>query len=76
MTKTKEVKFEIVEHIATIEEFGSGWTFEFNLVKWADGEPKLDLRNWNEDHSKCSRGMTLFESEMDKVVKAYKEFKK
>ena len=76
MAKTKDVQFEIVEHIATIEEFGSGWTFEFNLVTWNGGEPKYDLRNWNEDHTKCSKGMTLFSNEMETIAKAYKKHKK
>ena len=72
----KELKFEVIEHLAVLEVFASGWTLEFNVVKWADGVEKFDIRNWNADHSKCSKGITLFDREMDSIVKAYKAYKK
>lgn len=73
----KEVKFEIVESIAIIEEFASGWTTELNIVKWNDKEPpKVDIRNWNADHTKCSGGTTLMPADMDKIVKAWKKYTK
>jgi len=67
----KEVKFEIVEHLCVLETFATGWTTEFNIVKWGDGEPKYDIRNWNSDHTKCSKGVTLFEYEMANIMEAY-----
>lgn len=76
MSKKKGVTYEIVAHIATLEEFASGWTQEFNIVRWNGNEGKFDIRPWNSDHTKCGRGITLFKYEMDKVVDAYKEFKK
>lgn len=72
----KEIGFEIVENIAIIEEFGSGWTTEMNVVKWNGKEPKIDIRNWSADHTKCSRGLTFIPSDMDKIVKAWKKYSK
>ena len=73
MAKKDELKYEIVEHIATLETFASGYTRELNLVKWNDGEPKYDIRNWNADHTKCSSGITLFKYEAEQIVKALKK---
>lgn len=71
--ETDNIMYEIVEHIATLEEFSSGWTMEFNIVKWNGGEAKYDIRPWSGDHKKMGRGITLFEYEMKKVVEAYLE---
>ena len=76
MVKKSELTFEIVEHIATIEEFGSGYARELNLVSWNGGEPKYDIRNWSADHTKPSSGITLFDYELEKITKAYKKHKK
>lgn len=59
-----EIKFEIVEHIADISE-KKNWKLELNRVKWNDGPAKLDLRSWSEDHSKCSKGISLTDEEAD-----------
>jgi hypothetical protein len=29
------------------------------MVSWNDREPKVDIREWNEDHSRMGRGLTL-----------------
>lgn len=73
MPDERAVIHEIIEHVAVLEEFASGWTQELNIVKWNGGEPKWDIRQWNPDHTMMSRGITLFEYEMEKVVAAYKE---
>lgn len=41
-----------------------GWRKELNLVSWYGKEPVYDLRKWNEDHSKMSKGTTLTQSEL------------
>ena len=56
--KQKEITKEIIEHIDTFDD-GSTWLGEVNLVSWNGGEAKVDIRNWNEDHTKCSRGLAL-----------------
>ena len=74
MTK-KEIECEIVEHIATIEEFSSGWTMEFNIVKWNKNPAKFDIRNWSPDHSKSSTGVALIESDLEAILKSFKDWK-
>lgn len=61
----KEVKFEVIEDFGT---FGEGeWKKHLTLTKWNDGEPKFDIRAWNEDMSKCGRGITLTKAEVDEL---------
>lgn len=69
----RTVLHELVEEVAVLEEFASGWRQELNIVKWNGGEPKWDIRQWSPEHEKMSRGTTLFEYEMKKLVEAYLE---
>lgn len=41
-----------------------GWRKELNLVSRYGKEPVYDLREWSEDHSKMSKGITLTNSEL------------
>ena len=50
--------YEITEHIARLGET-NGRVLEVNMVSWNDREPKIDIREWNEDHSRMGRGLTL-----------------
>ena len=56
---SREVTFEIKEHIGVISENNKGWTKEVNLVSWNGGEAKYDIREWDPEHVKMSRGVTL-----------------
>ncbi|ASU00111.1 hypothetical protein PBI_PBS1_289 [Bacillus phage PBS1] len=55
----KEVTFEIVKELGVLSEGKNGWTKQVNIVKWNNGKPKLDIRDWNEDRSKMGKGITL-----------------
>ena len=41
----------------------TGWTKEANIVSWNNGPEKLDIREWNPDHEKMSKGVTMNEEE-------------
>ena len=62
-----EIKFEIVEKIGVISTSDKGWSKELNLVSWNDRDPKYDLRDWNEDHDKMGKGITLNQEEFEKL---------
>lgn len=59
-----EVTFEIVDHIGVLSTSTSGWKKELNLVKWNEGNAKFDLRDWDEEHRKMSRGITMNQEEV------------
>lgn len=60
---SREVTFEIKEHIGVISENNKGSTKEVNLVSWNGGEAKYDIREWDPEHVKMSRGVTLNEEQ-------------
>ena len=64
----REVTFEIVEEIGVIATHSTGWKKELNLVSWNGGQAKYDIRDWDPDHSRMSRGVTLKEQEMRQIV--------
>lgn len=55
--------FEIKKHIGVLSEGSRGWKRELNIVSWNEGNPKLDIREWSEDHTRMSRGITLTDEE-------------
>lgn len=68
MAKNDEMKFEIVQHFGVLKERKNGWKKEVNKVSWNDAEPKWDIREWNEDHDKMSRGITFSEDEIENLI--------
>jgi hypothetical protein len=62
-----EVKYEIKESIGVLSESSKGWTKELNLVSWNDKEPKYDNREWDSEHGKMGKGVTLSIEEMKKL---------
>lgn len=60
-----ELKFEITERIGVLSENSKGWTKELNKVSWNEREPKYDLREWNPDHSRMGKGITLTDEEVE-----------
>ncbi len=62
-----EIKFEIKENIGVLSESAKGWTKELNLVSWNDKEAKYDLREWDPEHKKMGKGVTLSREELEKL---------
>ena len=60
-----ELKFEITERIGVLSENAKGWTKELNKVSLNEREPKYDLREWNPDHSRMGKGITLTDEEVE-----------
>lgn len=58
------IKFEIQEKLRTISEGAKGWKKEVNLISWNGRDPKYDLRDWDQDHEKMGKGITLSREEI------------
>jgi len=54
-----ELKFEICKNLGVIGIGSKGWKKEVNIVKWNERKPKLDIRDWDENHEKMGKGITL-----------------
>lgn len=63
------MNFKITNSIGTIgEPSKAGWTKELNEVSWNEREPKYDIRDWNPEHEKMSKGITLTEAEARELM--------
>lgn len=62
-----ELKFEITEHIGVLSKSPRGWTKELNKVSWSEREPKYDIREWNPDHTRMGKGVTLSEEDIENL---------
>lgn len=67
-----DIKYEIKKEIGVISEGKKGWKKELNLISWNDKEAKYDIRDWNEDHSKIGKGITLTKDETVKLIELLK----
>ena len=64
-----ELTFEIKECLGVLSENARGWTKELNLISWNDREPKYDIREWNPDHTRMGKGVTLSTEEFENLKK-------
>ena len=64
-----ELKYEIKENIGVLSQNAKGWTKELNLISWNDREPKYDIREWNPDHTRMGKGVTLSTEEFENLRK-------
>ena len=62
------IKCEIVERIGELNSYPTGWKKEFNLVRWNDNPEKYDIRDWSPGHERMSRGVTLREEEVLRLM--------
>lgn len=68
----RDVTFDILEEIGVISTQETGWTKELNLVRWNGGLAKYDIRDWDPSHERMSRGITLKEDEMRRILSLMK----
>lgn len=62
-----EIKYEIKENLGVLSESAKGWTKEINLVSWNNYPPKYDIREWDPEHIKMGKGVTLNAEELKKL---------
>ena len=67
-TDDRDVTYEIIEEIGIISTLDTGWTKEINLVRWNGGVAKYDIRDWDPQHTRMSKGITLKEDEMRRIL--------
>lgn len=68
------VSFEIVEHIATIAEYGGGeYALELNYISFNGAPAKYDLRKWDKRGGRMLKGVTLSPEEAETVAAAIQQ---
>ena len=63
-----DVQFEIVEQLCVLKDRKPAWDLELNLVSWNGREPVYDIREWDADHSRCGKGVTMDLETLKKLV--------
>lgn len=63
----KEFTFEVVNILGEISEGSKGWKKELTRVSWNGMAPKYDVREWDEEHKKMGKGITLTNEELRKL---------
>ena len=66
-----EITYEITKELGVISENSKGWTRELNLVSWNGNPAKFDIRDWSPDHTRMSKGVSLTEDEMKKLIELF-----
>ncbi len=61
-------QFEIISHLGSLGTTRSGWKRELNVVSWNGRPPRLDIRDWNPDHTKMGRGVGLNGVETENMI--------
>ena len=74
MMKDDDFSFEIKEHLGDLFNYSTGWKKEVNLVEWNGGHPKLDIRDWDPNHERMSRGVTLHDGEAKALIKVLEKY--
>lgn len=62
-----DFQFEIIKHFGVLSTSSRGWIKELNLVQWNGRDPKYDIREWQPDHQKMSKGVTMNREEMGEL---------
>ncbi len=63
----KGENFEILKQVGVLSESPKGWKKEINIISWHGKEPKYDIREWDPEHKKMGKGITLTEEELKKL---------
>ena len=71
-----EIECEIIEAYGIFAGSGGFWNKEVNLVSWNGRPAKLDIRNWQKDHEKCGKGITLTREEAESLLELLKKILK
>lgn len=62
-----DIKYEIKETIGALSESPKGWKKELNMISWNDKAPKFDIRDWDPEHKKMGKGVTLTNEELKEL---------
>lgn len=68
-------KFEIIKHLGSLSENLKGWKKELNLISWNGREAKYDIREWDPEHEKMGKGVTLSKEEINQLKNILSDLK-
>ncbi|HHV95312.1 MAG TPA: hypothetical protein GXX37_02365 [Clostridiaceae bacterium] len=69
-----DIKFEIHRELGVLNVNSRGWKKEVNIVSWNGRKPKIDIREWDENHERMGKGITLSREEALELKNILDEF--
>lgn len=60
-----DIKYEIKKSYGELSTSPKGWTKELNLISWNGAAAKFDIREWDPEHEKMGKGVTLTPEEAE-----------
>ena len=75
MVRKEAFEYEVISHIATLNECATDTFKEVNLVSFNGSEPKIDIRTWRRvgSEEKMLKGITLTIDEAYILVEALQD---
>lgn len=68
------IEYEIVKELGALSPASKDWQKEVNLLKWNNGDAKIDIRSWTKGHEKMSKGIALTLPEAERLVEILQEY--
>ena len=71
--KMAEVNYRIIKEVMALppeSDKETAFHTELNIISWNNGYPKLDIRRWAKDRTKCGKGISLSMEETKTVLEA------
>lgn len=62
-----EIKYHIIKNLGVLSESSKGWKKEVNVMSWNDRKAKVDIREWDGEHQKMGKGITLTKEELKQL---------
>lgn len=67
MITLSDVSYKIEQDFGVLGNPTGSWSIHLCLVSWNGRKAKFDIRPWNEDMTKCGKGITLSEDELNSL---------
>ena len=68
-----KITYDVVKNIGVIADNGA-WETQVNMSSWNHGAPKFDIRKWNVETDRMSKGISLTENEARELAKVLTEY--
>lgn len=69
----EKITYDVVRNIGVIADNGA-WETQINMISWNHGAPKFDIRKWNVETDRMSKGISLTESEARALARVLTEY--
>ena len=68
-----KITYDVVRNIGVLA-VNAAWETQVNMISWNHGAPKFDIRKWNVETDRMSKGISLTESEARELVRVLTKY--